>query len=271
MALIALTSAKGAPGVSTTALLMARVWPRPLVLVEADTAGPSILPGLLRGTVTQVGGIVPLAVAAAHNELPERFWDQTCWLPGGVSGGRRAREGDGQTRQALLLPGLTSPAEAPALRGLWGPLASHLSSLEAAGCDALVDLGRLGPTDDRDALVTMADVVAVVTRAWLPDVTATLRLVQARVSSAARTTTPWRTLVVDDGPYSAAEIARNAGLAGVGTIAWDPEAARVLSVGAPETGRFATSALIRTARTVAHDLLRDAQRRRGQLGLQEAR
>jgi hypothetical protein len=143
--------------------------------------------------------------------------------------------------------------------------------LEAAGCDALVDLGRLGTTDDRDTLVTMADVVAVVTRAWLPDVTATLRLVQARVPSAARTTTPWRTLVVDDGPYSASEIARNAGLAGIGTLAFDTEAARVLSVGAPQTGRFASSALVRTARTVAHDLLRDAQRRRGQLGLQGTR
>lgn len=270
MALIALVSAKGAPGVSTAALVLARTWPRPVVLVEADKAGPSVLPGLLRGTVAQIGGLVPLAVAAAHNELPDRFWDQTCWLPGGV-GGRRGQEGDSQGRQAFLLPGLTSPAEAPALRNLWGPLASHLASLEAAGCDALVDLGRLGATDDRDALVTMADVVAVVTRAWLPDVTAALRLVQARVPAAARTTTSWRTLVVNDGPYSAAEIAHNAGLSGAGTLAWDPEAARVMSVGAPETGKFATSALMRTARTVAHDLLNDAQRRRGQLGLQERR
>lgn len=240
------------------------------MLVEADTAGPSILPGLLRGTIQQVGGIVPLAVVAAHNELPDRFWEQTCWLPGAAPG-RRARDGDSPARQAFLLPGVTTPAEGPALRNLWSPLAAHLASLEAAGCDALVDLGRLGTADDRDALVTLADVAVVVTRAWLPDVTATLRLVQARAASAVRATTPWRTLVVADGPYSAAEIARNAGVPGAGTLAWDVDAARVLSIGAPETSRFATSALMRTARTVAHDLLRDVQRRRGQLGLQETR
>jgi len=239
-----------------------------VVLVEADTAGPSVLPGLLRGTIEQVGGLVPLAVAAAHDELPDRFWDQTCWLPSGSSNGRQAAETG--PSQAFLLPGLTSPDEAPALRNLWGPLASHLAALEAAGCDALVDLGRVAPSDDRDALVTMADVVAVVTRAWLPDVTATLRLITSRVPVSSRTTTPWRLLVVDHGPYSAAEIAHNAGLGAGGTLAWDPDAARVLSVGAAETNRFATSALMRTARTVAHDLLRDARRRRGQLGLTEA-
>jgi len=238
-----------------------------VVLVEADTAGPSVLPGLLRGTVAQVGGLVPLAVAAAHNELPDRFWEQACWLPGGTG----KSQGDEGAQQALLLPGLTSPDEAPALRNLWGPLASHLGSLEAAGCDALVDLGRLAPSDDRDSLVTMADVVVMVTRAWLPDVTAMLRLVTARVPAATRTSTAWRTLVVATGPYSAAEIAHTAGLAGAGTIAWDPDSAQVLSVGANEPARFATSALMRTARTVAHDLLGEARRRRGQLGLEEAR
>ncbi|MCL2466958.1 MAG: hypothetical protein FWF02_10450 [Micrococcales bacterium] len=268
MALIALVSAKGAPGVSTAALALARTWPRPVVLVEADTAGPSVLPGLMRGTIAQVGGLAPLAVAAAHNELPERFWDQTCWLPAGPPNGKQRH--DTGPREAFLLPGLTSPDEAPALRNLWGPLASHLAALEAAGCDALVDLGRLAQCDDRDVLVTMADVVAVVTRAWLPDVTATLRLVAARVPTGARATTPWRTLVVDHGPYSAAEISHNAGIRAAGSLAWDPDAAKVLSVGATETNRFTTSALIRTARTVAHDLLRDAQRRRGQLGLAEA-
>jgi len=39
MALIALASATGAPGVSTTALGLALNWPRPVVLVEADPNG----------------------------------------------------------------------------------------------------------------------------------------------------------------------------------------------------------------------------------------
>ena len=39
MSALALVSAKGAPGVTTSALLLAAVWPSPSVLVEADWAG----------------------------------------------------------------------------------------------------------------------------------------------------------------------------------------------------------------------------------------
>ena len=42
MALIALFSAKGSPGVSTTAMLTAALWPRPSILVDADPMGGDI-------------------------------------------------------------------------------------------------------------------------------------------------------------------------------------------------------------------------------------
>ena len=41
MAVIALTSASGSPGVTTTALGLALLWPRPVLLVEADPTGGS--------------------------------------------------------------------------------------------------------------------------------------------------------------------------------------------------------------------------------------
>lgn len=41
MAVITVTSANGAPGVTTTALALALAWPRPCLLVEADVAGGS--------------------------------------------------------------------------------------------------------------------------------------------------------------------------------------------------------------------------------------
>ena len=51
MAVIALTSASGSPGVTTTAVALAFLWPRPVVLVEADpTGGSAILAGYFRGT-----------------------------------------------------------------------------------------------------------------------------------------------------------------------------------------------------------------------------
>ena len=51
MAMIALASASGSPGVTTTALGLALLWPRPILLVEADpTGGSGLLAGYFRGT-----------------------------------------------------------------------------------------------------------------------------------------------------------------------------------------------------------------------------
>ncbi len=65
MAVIALTSASGSPGVTTTAVALAFLWPRPVVLVEADpTGGSAILAGYFRGTREYDVGIVELALSA---------------------------------------------------------------------------------------------------------------------------------------------------------------------------------------------------------------
>jgi hypothetical protein len=51
MAVIALASASGSPGVTTTALGLALLWPRPVLLIEADpTGGSGLLAGYFRGT-----------------------------------------------------------------------------------------------------------------------------------------------------------------------------------------------------------------------------
>ena len=205
--LIVLLSAKGAPGVTSTALTLARTWPRSVLLVEADLGGPSVFPGYLGGRVVQPGGVLGLAVAAARGELggqswlADQLWEQTVPLP--------QLHPDPAHRRSLL-PGLTSPAEAPALRDLWGPLASQLVALEASGTDVLVDVGRLTASGDvRDPLLTLADLVCVVTRSNLPAVTCAVRLVEHRVGRADRETTAWRTLVVGPGrPYSVGEISK---------------------------------------------------------------
>src|SRR3982074_1468642 len=43
MALIAIASDKGAPGVTTAALALAAVWPRPVLLAECDPAGGDLV------------------------------------------------------------------------------------------------------------------------------------------------------------------------------------------------------------------------------------
>ena len=57
MSLIALTSAKGSPGVTTAALAVALTWPlgspgSRVLLLDADMAGGDIAAGYLRGAVS---------------------------------------------------------------------------------------------------------------------------------------------------------------------------------------------------------------------------
>ena len=129
MALIGLTSARGAPGVTTTALGMALHWHRPVLLVEADVSGGSaVLAGFLRGTVAHDRGLRDIAVALSLGDpMDEALNRSLIDLPGG---------------RVRLLPGLANAAQAPAVTGLWQPLAQHLRDLDAAGLDVIVDLGR---------------------------------------------------------------------------------------------------------------------------------
>ena len=74
MAVIALTSASGSPGVTTTALGLALLWPRPVLLVEADpTGGSGLLAGYFRGTREYDGGLIELALTSSsiHDALAE--------------------------------------------------------------------------------------------------------------------------------------------------------------------------------------------------------
>ena len=71
MTVIALTSAKGSPGVTTTALALAWAWPqvapgRRVLVVDADMAGGDLAPGYLRGAVSSTDGVLGLAAARTH-------------------------------------------------------------------------------------------------------------------------------------------------------------------------------------------------------------
>ena len=55
------------------ALALTLVWPRPVLLVEADPAGGDVMAGYLRGQVTCDRGLLQLAIAARHGRLAEEF------------------------------------------------------------------------------------------------------------------------------------------------------------------------------------------------------
>jgi hypothetical protein len=172
MAVLALISAKGAPGVTTAALAMTLLWPRAALLAECDpAAGSSVLAGYLRGTVEHSRGLLPLALAQRHDELEQALWSQTVPLTDMTASGTDAA-GHGGPDRRWLLPGLSDAAQAPSAAALWGPLGSLLASLERADIDVLVDAGRLGAAHAPTALLRQADLVLLVLGTSLPAVAA---------------------------------------------------------------------------------------------------
>ena len=101
MVLIGLLCAKGAPGVTTSALAIAAQWPRLAVVVDADPSGGDIAAGLGRGAWPPGCHLLEL-VACCRTEPLEAA------LRGLV-----VRAGD---HAPLALAGLGSPAQAAAVR-----------------------------------------------------------------------------------------------------------------------------------------------------------
>lgn len=250
--LITFTSAKGAPGVTTTVLGTALAWPNPVIVVEADTDGSSILPGAFRGELPYTHGIVPLVGSEISVEELKR---QT--VP--------------YTRDNLMvLPGIQRPDQANALIGAWDELTAVLKSLESAGIDVLVDLGRSrGVDDQRASLMWGADLNVLVTSSRLPDIAVTAATASRlpREDSDLEVLTPSRLLVVGPGrPYSAKDIAKQVGLPLLESVAWDPVNAEHLSVGKPATKRFASSSLMRSLTAIGEAARAAVSRRRTTLG-----
>jgi hypothetical protein len=278
MAVLALTSAKGAPGVSTAALAMTLLWPRTALLAECDPAGgSSVLAGYLRGTVEHSRGLLPLALAQRHDQLEQTLWSQTVPLTDTTATatdrdapGPDVGEPRGPDRR-WLLPGLSDAAQAPSTAALWGPLGSLLASLEREQVDVLVDAGRLGAAHAPTALLRQADLVLLVLGTSLPAVAAArARLAVLREDLATTTADSSLAgvglLLVGEGrPYSGREIAGSLGLPVVGTLAWDPASAEVLAAGAAPGRRFTGSPLVRSTRAAINASSEVIARRRDRL------
>ena len=141
MAVVALTSASGSPGATTTALGLALLWPRPILLVEADpTGGSGLLAGYFHGTREYEAGLIELALTASN--LSDALADV-------------ARPIEGTT--VSFVAGTRSHTQASALPDLWAPLAETLGELETSGQDVIVDAARLGLHGSPDPQLDAAD------------------------------------------------------------------------------------------------------------------
>ncbi|WP_029429672.1 hypothetical protein [Blastococcus sp. URHD0036] len=246
--LIALCSAKGAPGVTTTGLALALSWPRPVVLAELDPAGGDVLAGYGRGE-TPADGLAEIEFAARRGDLIRHLDARLLRL-----------DGDGQAR---LLPGLADPAGAGHVN--WDRLASSLAGLDGGTTDVLADCGRLRTEHFPTAVLERAAAVVLVTGSSLRAVRAATHAIaelRARTGGAGLLAA----VVVRPGePYSEPEIGEALGVPVIGSLPRDVKAAAVLSDGIPAGRLYSQSALMRTARTLATEVIRVVEAHRSRL------
>jgi hypothetical protein len=155
MALIAIAAEKGSPGVTTTALAMAAVWPRPVLLAECDPAGGDLIyrfPAPNGEPLDPRRGLLSLAVAARRGGAPDQVWEHTQKLHGGLD----------------VLAGVTNSEQGSGLHLLWGPLGKLLASLGQA--DVIADCGRIGPDGPHYDLMAEATEFLLITRSSFGEV-----------------------------------------------------------------------------------------------------
>lgn len=278
MAVIAMTSLAGAPGVTTSTVAWALHSQRPTLIVEADvTGGSAILAGVWEGTRRHQPSILALA-SADPQDYRDTIYQQAQLLP--------------ECDDRWVLPAVGSGVQAASMLHVWGPLSATLAEISrTTGVDVLVDAGRLGMSGSAWPLIDAADAVLLFTDSTTPALNAahialpTLRAeLDASGSHERLAVVP---VLAPPGPTSLA--ARLSGRAEAGRamrqtvrgqvaasvhptkaiagIRYDPRAASVYSDGMP-TGRFTGS--------YVHDIERlieatDAhiRRYRALLGVQE--
>lgn len=253
MAILLLSSANGAPGVTTLAVGLALSWPRPVLLADCDPgAHQAVLAGYLAGRSASGKGL--LRVAEAHRDrrpLREVVVDQCLSLV------------DADADRRLFLPGFTKPTSAAHFAGVWEELADTFDRLADVEVDVLVDLGRIGPLGLPAALLERSALSLLVLRSDLRSVMSARVHLPALGELRAADGGQGRTglVVVDPGhPYPAAEISRALGAPVLAQVPHDPVTAAHFSDGTAQHRRFEASPLLRGIRNAASTLAETLQR-----------
>jgi hypothetical protein len=226
MAVVALTQARSS-GATTAALALARVWPRPVVLVEADLAGGDLA---ARYGIATSPGLVDLAATPGSQPAGLRSVAQNL---GGI--------------EVVAAP-VSAEVTRAALDAL-GPDKQWVGTVEDG--DVLVDCGRLQvPPTPISPLLESAAVAVFLVRPTAPSVVS-LRQRLTTLPESLRNRSV--VVLVGDRPYGADEVGATLGIPVVGVLADDPVAAAAF--GATEPVQMSRSALLRTAAVVAGELV----------------
>lgn len=229
MTVVALGSVKGAPGVTTTALALASVWPaaRGVVVAEADPDG-----GVLaaRRDLRLEPGVVTLASAVRRGS--------------GVISPHTQSAGTG-VRVIAAPPSAEQVRAALGLAGdrLWDAFAQLTD-------DVLVDCGRLTAASPVLAAARRADVTVLLIRPRLEDVA----VLRERVPTLRRAGIDPRVLLMRDGPYHADEVTGAVDAPVLGAVPDDRRTADALD-GRSARAPSPRSPLLRSARQIAERLV----------------
>lgn len=238
MSLVAFASFKASPGVTTSVLALAHVWPadRQVLVVEADPAGGDL--GAWAGLPADPS-LGSLAAAGRRGVTQELV--------------------DEHVRSVAGIAALTGPTQPAAARAALAATAQLLpKALSARSGDVLIDCGRLDPESPATQLVDKADLVIVVARPTigeLPKVAAGIRELRSTNLSVC--------LLLAEGArperrthYPPAEVASAVGVAVIGTMPSDPPVAGMLWGGPGKPKALHRSPLIGAARDVAQTIVR---------------
>lgn len=258
MALIAVAADKGAPGVTTTAVALAAVWPRRALLAEADPAGGDLVyrsVGQNGNSLDPNTGMLSLAATARRGIAAEQLWDHAQPMSGGLD----------------VIVGLGNSDQSAGLTRLWPTLGRAFAALAESphgGADVIADCGRVGVDSGSLELFSHASLVLLVARA-LPEQIARVRDRASSLSArlhgtqrgAAALGTPLIGVLLVTEPSGAAKVAAQvndmltasqSGARVLGVIADDVAGAEQLA--GRRRGRAEKSMLVRSIRKVASDL-----------------
>lgn len=261
MAVLALTSVTGSPGVTTSALGLTLSWPRSVLLVDADpTPAQAIESGYLGTRPVRGAGLLDVAhTSRQHGDVQRALWEGSVELEPAPSHG--SEEAQRITRR--YLPGFSHPGGAGVVGAHWAEIAACLADLENSGVDVIIDLGRW-QTGPARGLAEHLDQVLIVTRSSLRSLAA-LRLSLPSICDQLEQRAPQCEVglgVIGPGrPYSPSEVGQHFGLACSLTLPWQPEAAAVHSDGEPPPRRFGSSPLVQAQRVEAGRLAQRLGRR----------
>jgi hypothetical protein len=242
MALFALVSPGGSPGVTTAALALALGWPGQLIIAECDPSGGDIMAGLLAGHLPAGAGLLSLALEAGHGtDTPAA----ALW--------RHLVELDDE-RSRLLLAGLSDPRQAAGLAGLWPALAATLAGMPA---DVIADCGRVDLAADVRPVLVAASLAVMVLRPTLRQISRAVPRIEMLTGLLGRQRLV--AMLVGEGTCSARDVARAIGIPVAATLPHDAKTAAVLSDGSGNRRGLSARPLARAAIAAGRPLREAAQ------------